>query len=230
VEAYFWAAQALRIAQAFQIPSFVLTDKTVSEGFYSVDPEALGPMAPATPSPWDGQGSYRRYAISQEGVSPLAFPPVPGQVIKVNSYAHDESGLTTEKPDIVRQMMDKALRKWAALERDLSALEQVRTFGRKDAGTVLLCWGSTRGACAEVGEHLGLRVVQPVVVWPFPAAQLRTALEGATRIIAVEHNATAQLAALCARHGIPVHDRILKYDGRSFSVEELTARVQEVRP
>jgi 2-oxoglutarate ferredoxin oxidoreductase subunit alpha len=228
VEAYAWAAQALRIAHAYQVPAFILTDKTLSEGFYSVDPETFTPVVPVSPTPWDGTGTYRRYAITQDGISPLAFPPVQDQVIKVNSYAHDESGISTEKPDVVRQMMDKSLRKWAALERDLSALEQVRTFGRKDAGTVLLCWGSTRGACAEAGEDLGLRVVQPVVVWPFPAAQLRTALEGATRIIAVENNATAQLATLCARHGIAVTDRILKYDGRSFSIEDLTARVQEV--
>jgi 2-oxoglutarate ferredoxin oxidoreductase subunit alpha len=81
-----------------------------------------------------------------------------------------------------------------------------------------------------VGEALGLRVVQPVVLWPFPAAQVREALRGATRVVAVETNATAQLAALAARFGITATDTILKYDGRSFGLEELTARVQAVVP
>jgi 2-oxoglutarate ferredoxin oxidoreductase subunit alpha len=125
-------------------------------------------------------------------------------------------------------MQDKWSRKEEALTKELAGMHLVNTFGTADASNTLLCWGSTRGACAEVGAALGLRVVQPVVLWPFPAAPLRAALAGSRRTIAVENNATAQLATLCARYGIPVHDRILKYDGRSFSIEDLTARVQEV--
>jgi 2-oxoglutarate ferredoxin oxidoreductase subunit alpha len=149
-------------------------------------------------------------------------------VIKVNSYSHGEDGISTEKSHIVQQMMDKALTKWASLSQGLTTFDQVRTFGQKDAETALLCWGSTRGACAEVGEALRLRVVQPVVLWPFPAAQVREALSGATRTIAVENNATAQLASLCARAGIPVTDTVLRYDGRAFGIDDLTARVQGV--
>jgi 2-oxoglutarate ferredoxin oxidoreductase subunit alpha len=229
-EAYRWSAVALTIATHYQIPTFVLTDKTLSEGFYATDPGIFTPVESASFRLWDGGGTYARYAITPDGISPLAFPPVPEQVIKANSHTHREDGVTTEDAACARAMQDKWSRKEEALIQELGSMQLVNRFGKSDASDTLLCWGSTRGACAEVGEHLGLRVVQPVVVWPFPAAQLRTALEGATRIIAVEHNATAQLAALCARHGIPVHDRILKYDGRSFSVEELTARVQEVRP
>jgi len=125
-------------------------------------------------------------------------------------------------------MQDKWSRKKEALTRELEGMQLVNRFSTTDGTTTLLCWGSTRGACAEVGENLGLRVVQPVVLWPFPAEQLRAALAGSTRTIAVENNATAQLASLCARYGIPVTDRILKYDGRSFGIEELTTRVQEV--
>ena len=39
--------------------------------------------------------------------------------------------------------------------------------------------------------------------------------------MAVECNAAGQLADLAACYGIKVDDRILKYDGRPFSLEDL---------
>jgi 2-oxoglutarate ferredoxin oxidoreductase subunit alpha len=47
------------------------------------------------------------------------------------------------------------------------------------------------------------------------------------RLIAVEENATAQLAALAEQHGIHIHEKILRYDGRSFTLDELVSRVKE---
>ena len=40
-EAYRWSAAAIRLSWKYQIPAFVLTDKTLSEGTYSVDYERL---------------------------------------------------------------------------------------------------------------------------------------------------------------------------------------------
>jgi len=51
---------------------------------------------------------------------------------------------------------------------------------------------------------------------------------GVKRVIAVEENATGQLAMLAAQHGIVVDDRILRYDGRPISPEDLLEKVQEV--
>jgi 2-oxoglutarate ferredoxin oxidoreductase subunit alpha len=229
-EAVQWSAHALNMAVRYQIPAFILTDKTLSEGFYSFNPACLPGITPGNYVLWDGSGTYQRYALTPDGISPLAFPPVKGQVIKVNSHTHREDGITTERADFTRAMQDKWTRKGEALKRELEGMQLVNVSGNRSSPVTLFCWGSTRGACAEVGEALGLRVVQPVVLWPFPAAQVREALRGATRVVAVETNATAQLAALAARFGITATDTILKYDGRSFGLEELTARVQAVVP
>jgi 2-oxoglutarate ferredoxin oxidoreductase subunit alpha len=93
---------------------------------------------------------------------------------------------------------------------------------------VLLTWGSCTDVCIEVAGARGLRVVQPVVLWPFPTGALRSALSGADRVVAVEQNITGQLARLAGAEGIRVHDRILKYDGRPFSLEDLEERVRAV--
>ncbi|MDD5143422.1 2-oxoacid:acceptor oxidoreductase subunit alpha [Methanoregula sp.] len=230
-EALAWSAIAQEISWQFQVPVFVLPDKTLSEGTYSIDTAALPSREDGLAVPGRAASAslpYRRYADTPDGVSPPAFPGTPGAVVKVNSYAHDESGYTTEEGDMVSLMTEKRLRKQEALARAMNTFPQVNVLGKPDAPVALLCWGSTKGVCAEVGETLGLRVVQPVVLEPFPVTQLRVALSGATTLICVEENATGQLAAIASEYGIIVDKEILRYDGRPFTYESLLEKVREV--
>jgi 2-oxoglutarate/2-oxoacid ferredoxin oxidoreductase subunit alpha len=228
-EALYWSAVAMNIAWKFQIPAFILPDKTLSEGTYSVDIDSIPEVMREDPVIAD-PGSYRRYADTPTGVSPLAFPGVREAVVKANSYAHDEAGYTTEEAEMVDRMTGKRLRKWEGLITEMEGYPQVNSSGPSGARVALLCWGSTKGACREVAGHLGLRVVQPVVLSPFPMTALNAALDGVKTVICVEENATAQLAALAERHGIAVHKKVLRFDGRPFTYESLLARVQEALP
>jgi 2-oxoglutarate ferredoxin oxidoreductase subunit alpha len=150
--------------------------------------------------------------------------------VKANSYGHDEDGITTEEPGMVTRMQEKLLRKGEGLARDLEGMPTVTVAGSTGAGDALLTWGSTAGACREAGDALGLRVVQPVVLNPFPGTRVREALQGARRIIVVEENATGQLERILPLHALRVDGRIRKYDGRPFALDELEARVREVLP
>jgi 2-oxoglutarate ferredoxin oxidoreductase subunit alpha len=227
-EALTWSAIAMELAWQFQVPAFILPDKTLSEGTYSVDTEGFSaPVTGKYPS-WDGRPPYRRYADRPSGVSPLAFPGTKDAVVKVDSYAHDEDGYTTEEADMVARMTDKRLRKAEGLAAEMNRYSPVNVLGAVGAPVTLLCWGSTKGVCSEVADALGLRVVQPVVLAPFPVARLNAALEGTTKLICVEENATAQLAALAEQHGIHADRMILRYDGRPFTFESLEAKVREV--
>jgi 2-oxoglutarate ferredoxin oxidoreductase subunit alpha len=73
-----------------------------------------------------------------------------------------------------------------------------------------------------------LRVVQPLVLDPLPVSGLAKALKGVKKTIAVENNATGLLAKLVSCHGVKVDERILKYDGRPFTVDGLLDRLKEV--
>jgi 2-oxoglutarate ferredoxin oxidoreductase subunit alpha len=48
------------------------------------------------------------------------------------------------------------------------------------------------------------------------------------RIVSVEHNATGQFATLAAAHGVVPARRVLRYDGRPFSVEEMERELKGV--
>jgi 2-oxoglutarate ferredoxin oxidoreductase subunit alpha len=228
-QAYFWSATSLGLAWKYQIPAILLSDKTLSESAYSFNLEEARDIPEIRPVLAEGEGDYRRYLRTDDGISPLAFPPMKEAVVKANGYAHLESGITTEDADEVKAVLDKSLRKEESLKKELERLPTVRTYANEDAPTALLCWGSNKPACAEVGERLGFRVVQPVVLNPFPTSQFGAALRGVERTISVETNSTGQLARLMRCYGFEADDLILKYDARPFSVDDLEKRVLEVR-
>jgi len=226
-EAFLLTGLAMNMAWKYQIPTFVLTDKNLSESTYSFASKG-DEVTREEGLTWDGKGEYKRYLKTEGGVSPLAFPGTKGIMVKGTSYEHDEAGITVEDPEGISSMQDKRLAKRKALLADLEAMDTVKVYGDKKAKTALLTWGSTKGACVEVAESLGLRAVQPTVLEPFPAASMEKALEGVEKLIGVENNATAQLAGMLRCHGVKVDETVLQYDGRPFSVDGLRKSVEEV--
>ena len=226
-EAFYLTGLAMNLAWKFQTPCFVLSDKHLSESIFSfdADPDKIKPEDPLL---WDGQGEYKRYLDTQNGISPLAFPGNPAAMVKATSYEHDEYGITTEDSEQIVRMQQKRLRKKKTLEDELSRCEQVKVYGDPESKTVLLCWGSTKGACIEVAEELGLKVVQPLVLEPLPIEPLKKALSGADKIIDIEVNTTGQLAKHVSAYGICIDDMILRFDARPFTVDSLLEKVKEV--
>jgi len=226
-EAFYTAGLAMNLAWKFQIPAFVLSDKHLSESIFSFEAD-LDKVKPENPLLWNNQGEYKRYLDTQNGISPLAFPGNPSAIIKATSYEHDESGITTEESETISRMQRKRLRKRKTLEDELKKYETVNVYGNPDSQTVLLCWGSTKGACLEVAEALNIKVVQPLILEPLPVDALKKALSGADKIIDAEVNAAGQLAKLISSHGICIDHMILRFDARPFTVDVLLDNVKEV--
>ncbi len=205
-ESFQWAQIALNMAAKHRVPVILLTDKNGGEGTYSFDvnePTAIERYE-APPRDWS-------------------------KVFKIDSYEHDETGLTTEDAAITKAMQDKRLAKTGPIASDLAACEPVKVYGDKEAATAIICWGSNKGVCVEAAAAFGWRVVQPVVLAPFPAAQFAEAMRGARLSIVVENNATGQLKKLLRLHDFTATESVRKYDGRAFSLEELSAALTAVK-
>lgn len=227
-EAYLWSQKALRIAWKYQVQPIVLVDKTLSEGTYSFDIESVGTDTEEELPVPDIKDVYKRYLNTEDGISPMAFPPEKGVAVKVNSYTHDECGITTEDAHLVKAGQDKIMRKERCIVDELDKTETVKVYGNKSSKVALLCWGSNKGVSIEAAEHLGLKVVQPVVLKPFPVAAFKRAMQGAEKVISIETSYTAQLVEYIGSFGFSVDEKILKYDGRPFGLEELIARIEEL--
>lgn len=126
-EAFYLTAEMLDLVWRFQTPGILLPEKHFSENRMTVEIE---PENAAWPSPKMHEGGeYSSYSITEDGISPLLFPPSE-ELIKWNSYEHDERGTPTEVPEKIVAMHDKRLRKGEALGEHLKGLTTVRRFGK----------------------------------------------------------------------------------------------------
>lgn len=177
---------------------------------------------------WEA-GAYPRFALTDSGISPRPLPGDPRAVFAVPSDEHTEDGHITEEIHTRVRMMRKRMRKEeTALREDV---RPPRCFGPEQPALTLVCWGSTTGAAREAAARLtaGGRpaaVLQFHDLWPFPAEAAAAALDGAGLTIGIEQNYTGQLGRLIRMMtGRALDRRILAYDGRPFSPQEILAAV-----
>ena len=171
-------------------------------------------------------GQYFRYKDTTDGISPLLFPPSQ-ELIKWNSYEHDELGITTDESEKLTKMHDKRLKKLKSLISYLKKIHTVNTFGTK--GPVVFTFGSTTMSVLEAIDfgELEMILVQPIYLEPFPVWEMEK-YRGIKGIV-VEQNSTGQLTSLLREKvGVNIQSSIIKYDGRPFDPQELAKQLKEV--
>ena len=240
-EAFSAGAQSLNLAWKYQLPAIVLMDKILSEHSSTslIDKNSVkleqGKISEKTGA------SFGRYEITEDGVSPIAFPGTRETVVKVTSYEHDTAGITAEEATPVKAMIDKRFKKAESLKKELANQETVKVYGLpaasnnsatqagdKGSETAIIFWGSTKGPVLEAAKYLDkpVRLVQILWVEPFDSAKVSEALKDAKKIINIECNHDAQMASLIKeKTGINVTDNILKYDSRPFDPIKLAEQL-----
>jgi 2-oxoglutarate ferredoxin oxidoreductase subunit alpha len=226
-QAYFITIKAFTIAEKYQIPVLILTDQHLQDSITDIPALDQGTAAIErfiiSKEESANITSYKRYALTDSGISPRAIPSWIQDVMYVDSDEHDESGHITEDAAMRKQMVQKRLHK--KLHGLLKELEQPTSFNIDDAQVILLGFGSTLGILQEAAQALEKRKVGFVhlaQVWPFPSDEMLKLLSNARMIISIENNAQGQLARLLRREtGIKISKSILKYDGRPFDVDSV---------
>ena len=226
-EAFALTAKAFNLADRYQVPVFILTDQYLIDSYYNInkiDVSGLKIEQYIAPTEKD----YKRYALTEDGVSPRGIPGNGRGLVIVDSDEHDEEGHLTENHDIRIQMVDKRLRK-----RSLLAQEAIlpTCTGKNKGSTMIVCWGSILPIAEEAVKGMGRKDISLVhfsQVYPLHRDATRI-LGKAGRLISVEENATSQFSRILKIHtGIDMDTKITKYNGLPFSVEELEGRLREV--
>lgn len=234
-EAYEMTVEAFNLADRYQVPVFLLTDKHLNESTWCAPKSVFsgdvvidrGKLAKEGDLPADG--SFKRYDLSApDGVSVRSVPGMKNGFYYANSYEHDETGHVTEAAAVRKAMSDKRLKKQTAIAKDV---RPPVSYGDPDAEFTFVTWGSTRGPVLDAMKLLQakgkkVRVVHFPWIFPFPSEEAMKLLAPSTRLIDVEQNATGQMASLIREHtGILIKEKILKYDGRPFFPEEIVEHV-----
>jgi 2-oxoglutarate ferredoxin oxidoreductase subunit alpha len=222
-EAFYLAAEMLNLLWQFQTPGILLTEKHLAESRMTLD---LDVGKAKWPEPLMHQsGEYKRYLDTRNGVSPLLFPPSQ-ELIKWDSYEHDQKGITTEDAATIAKSVEKRKRKGQALAEHMMGMHTVNLYGKK--GPVILTYGSTTLTVLEALKAGGLEatVVQPIYLEPSPVWELEKYKD--TGAVVVEQTCDGQFANLLRQKaGITPKKVIGKYDGRPFDPIELAAQIKE---
>lgn len=220
-ETYYVAAELLMLVWKFQTPGTLVLDKHLSESSHTVtiDPE----RAAWADFSSHGSGEYKRYTITDDGISPLLFPPS-SEVIKWNSYEHDELGITTDKAERIAAMHDKRKKKLETLTAYMKTITTVNVYN--PGYPVIMTYGSTTMSVLEAlrAGDIDATVVQPVYLRPFPVWEFA----GYDTALVIEQSSTGQFATLLKEKARVDSEVITKYDGRPFDPQELASRIKEV--
>jgi 2-oxoglutarate ferredoxin oxidoreductase subunit alpha len=175
---------------------------------------------------------YLRYALTKDGISPRSRPGTPGGRYWSTSDEHDPDGHITEGVEMRIAMMHKRMNKLGLLAKAIPQDQQYALHGRAAAELTVVAWGSTKGTILDAMKILekegrSINFLQCRLMRPFPAADVERILRAAKRLVLIEENYSGQLGAVLAEQtGVRIADRVLKFDGRPFSEDEMVAALR----
>jgi 2-oxoglutarate/2-oxoacid ferredoxin oxidoreductase subunit alpha len=241
-ECFTIGSEALNLAEKYQCPVLVLLDLYVSEHVETIDNFDFGAIKIERGKVAEksaGTDRFKRYLLTEDGVSPRSFPGTPGLEFNATSYEHNEygdlvsdvlSGLD-EHIEMRKKMHEKRMKKIDTMLKDERVF--VPDVMKENAKYHLVTFGSTTEPAIEAIELLNKKgldfgLISFNYLFPLDEAKTKKMLSG-KRLIDVECNFTAQLAKLIKMStGIGIEEKILKYDGEAMTSEEIAEKAEEI--
>jgi 2-oxoglutarate/2-oxoacid ferredoxin oxidoreductase subunit alpha len=231
------------LVDKFQCPGIIISDLLLSEGRSSIDPAELDfdvPIDRGDVIGLDGDepsanGGFKRYRVTESGISPRALPGTPGHAHVVATDEHDEDGVLISDeftdPHKRQAIHEKRMRKMDGV---LPLLPPPAMHGAAHAPVTLVGWGSTEGVIREAIQQLaeaGIVANNLQVRWlvPLHVDAILSALGKAGTVIVVENNYSGQFARyLRAETGFAAAGHIRKYDGEPFMPHHIVDGVRAI--
>lgn len=232
-DCFYQIVNAFNLSERYQLPAILLSDQSLShrtESLQMPDFERLKVVERTRPSS-DELDDYRRYRITESGVSPMALPGADVQGTYVApGLEHGETGHPNLTPENHEAMMQKRFRKLATLQ---SELEPAPRHGARDPEIGIIGWGATEGAIIEAVDRAnaaGYKVaaLHPRVLSPLPEPQIDHFIRSVDHLIIPEVNYQGQFAHhIGATFGVKP-TRLNKYGGLPFTPGEILRKIEEV--
>ncbi len=183
---------AVHLAEKLQTAAIVLSDQALGQTRNIIERPAdvafvSGRSVQTTP-----MTGYQRYALTDNGVSPMALPGTPSCQYTADGLEHSPTGTPSSRAEDHLQQLDKRRDKlesndygdhWAVLE------------GEGDVA--IITWGSSVGPVREAismlsDNGIGVRLIAPRLLLPVQPKHMSQALAGVSRALVVEQTHGAQ--------------------------------------
>lgn len=205
------AEWAVRLSEALQAVAILLTDQNLAQSRALIPaPDCRLPDIPPRRQA-EPDEDYQRYALTADGVSPMAIPGTPCSTYVADGLEHTETGKPSTAAADHAAQLDKRAGKIENFDYgDLWA--DIRGGGK----TAILTWGSTAPAAREAANRLDedVRVIALRLLMPASPSKLAAALEGVERVLVVEQSHGRQFNRyLRAYYDIEADVRVLARPG-----------------
>lgn len=214
-DAYTLTQEAFNIAEVYQLPVILLTEKQIAESIFNID---------SLPKPIKIERGLKkgdnRYDTTESGISPRWIPSKENPVMLVNSDEHKPNGESTERSDEIIEMSNKRMRKMQTLRDNLPGPEY---YGAKDPKTVFVSYGSAGNAIKDILKHNSeIGYLQYKYIYPLKYEKILELEKRGIRLVLIENNQTGEFGKLIKQEsGLEIPERLLKYNGRPFFVEDI---------
>jgi len=237
---------AFNLADKYQVPVIVISDKFLGESGYSVPKDVFDEIDKIDrgkvyfTNQKFNKHAFKRYEVTADGVSWRTIPTVDGGEHACLSACHDEDGarcgeyiansdehnrlsLSDESSDVRTRMVNKRMAKLASIRQEIPL---PRVYGPKSVKTTLVTWGSMFGPCLDaISELKDTNLILFNYLWPLPK-NLDKFLKKFKNLVLVENNKTGQLGKLIrSETGIEIKNKLLKYDSRPFWWDEIVSKL-----
>src|SRR3989442_3738238 len=211
-ESFYDAIRIFNYAERFQIPSLHLIDNGLANNSMTISPPKgdLVPIQRGKLIQGDHQGNgdaepYRRFAFTEDGVSPRAVLGMPGYRFWNTGDEHDEVGHIEEDPDNRVKMMTKRMTKLDTAAKEIPEQEKVNFFpsSTKKADITIVSSGSPNGPNLYAmklleKDGIGTDLLQRRLMSPIPTDAVTQKLAAAKLVVDIEPDYSGQIAAVLA--------------------------------
>ena len=241
-ECFYDAIRIFNYAERYQCPAIHMVDKALADSNMTIlTPSATkipierGKLIHDAPSVPDGE-TYKRFKFTEDGISPRAVLGLNGYRFWNTGDEHTEIGHISEDPENRIKMMTKRMTKLETAATEIPDTEKVNFFpaSKSVADATIVSWGSSKGAILEAmdllhEEGIDVEFLQVRVMSPFPTDLVKKRLSNSKLVIDIEQNYSGQLAALISeKTQFEIKNKILKFNGRSISRDEIYDSVKQV--
>lgn len=235
-DAFYVSQLAFNMADKYQIPVFILSNEYFADTYYNI-PDSELKRTKMEKHIVETEKNYKRYKLTENGISPRGIPKYGNGVVSITGNEHNELGDITEDKELSALMQEKRNKKLELMKKEALKPELIKYGNTTDPEEnenydyLVVGWGPTYYAIEGALKKLDrddLAFLYFNQVYPISEDSIDY-LKKAKKIICIEENYNAQFARLLRREfGIEADDKILKYNGRPFSVEELVEKLKEV--
>jgi 2-oxoglutarate ferredoxin oxidoreductase subunit alpha len=216
-DSYTLVQKAFNIAEQYQLPVIVLTEKQISESLFSLNklpkPEKI--------SRGNMNISDERYELTEDGISPRWLPTKDTKPYVSTSDEHLPDGTSTEKGEDIIDMSDKRQRKLDTLR---NSLPEPTYYGDKSADKIFVGWGSVKNTILDVINNTDHKIgyLHYEYISPLKTATLNELIEKGKDLVLIENNQTGEFGKLIREEtGYEFKSKLLKYNARPFFIEDI---------